>query len=110
MYFLHINYIISVPVEVGARGGTVGWGTALQARESRVRFPMVSLEFFMAQSFRPHYGPGISSASNRNEYQKYFLGLKAADAFLLKSGSLKFLKPSGPDQACNWIPLSLPYQ
>jgi len=24
--------------------------------------------------FRPHYGPGVDSASNRNEYQKYFLG------------------------------------
>ena len=22
-------------------------------------------------SFRPHYGPGIDSASNRNEYQEY---------------------------------------
>jgi len=31
----------------GARGGAVGWGTALQAGRSRVRFPMVSLEFFI---------------------------------------------------------------
>jgi hypothetical protein len=30
----------------GARGGAVGWGTALQAGGSRVRFPM-SLEFFI---------------------------------------------------------------
>ena len=22
----------------------------------------------------PHYGPGVDSASNRNEYQEYFLG------------------------------------
>jgi hypothetical protein len=29
-----------------ARGGAVGWGTALQTGTSRVRFPMVSLEFF----------------------------------------------------------------
>jgi len=29
------------------RGGAVGWGTALQARRSRVRSPMVSLEFFI---------------------------------------------------------------
>ena len=27
--------------------GAVGWGTALQARRSRDRFPMVSLEFFI---------------------------------------------------------------
>jgi len=30
----------------GARPGVVGWGTALQAGKPRVRFPMVSLEFF----------------------------------------------------------------
>jgi len=27
-----------------------------------------------------HYGPAVDSASNRNEYQKYFLGVKAAGA------------------------------
>jgi hypothetical protein len=27
-----------------------------------------------------HYGPGIDSASNRNEYQEYFLGVNAAGA------------------------------
>ena len=32
----------------GARGGAVGWGTALQVGRSRVRFPMVSLKFFIA--------------------------------------------------------------
>ena len=30
--------------------------------------------FSLIQSFRPHYGPGVDSASNRNEYQEYFLG------------------------------------
>ena len=30
--------------------------------------------------FRSHYGPGVDSASNRNEYQEYFLGVKAAGA------------------------------
>jgi hypothetical protein len=29
-----------------AAGGAVGWGTALQVGGSRVRFPMVSLDFF----------------------------------------------------------------
>jgi len=33
------------------------------------------------KSFRSHYGPGVDSASNRNEYQEYFLGVKAAGAF-----------------------------
>ena len=27
-------------------------------------------------SFGPHYGPGVDSASNGNEYQEYFLGGK----------------------------------
>ena len=30
----------------GVRGGAVGWSTALQVGRSRVRFPMVSLQFF----------------------------------------------------------------
>ena len=32
------------------------------------------------KSFPSQYGPGVDSASNRNEYQEYFLGVKAADA------------------------------
>ena len=32
---------------IGVCGGAVGWGTALQARRSWVRFLMVSLEFFI---------------------------------------------------------------
>jgi hypothetical protein len=38
---------ISCRIFLGARGGTVGWGTALQARRLRFRFPMVSLKFFI---------------------------------------------------------------
>ena len=34
-------------VSLGDRGGAVGWGTALQVRKSRVRFLMMSLEFFI---------------------------------------------------------------
>jgi hypothetical protein len=30
--------------------------------------------------FRSPYGPRVDSASNRNEYQEYFLGVKAAGA------------------------------
>ena len=28
--------------------------------------------------FRPHYGLWVDSASNRNEYQEYYFGAKAA--------------------------------
>ena len=34
--------------------------------------------FSLTQSFLSHCGPGVDSASNRNEYQEYFLGVKAA--------------------------------
>ena len=40
----------------------------------------VSGYFIDIKSFRSHYGPGIDSASNRNEYQEYSLGVKAAGA------------------------------
>ena len=36
--------------------------------------------FIDIKSFWSHYGPGVDSASNRNEYQEYFLGVKAASA------------------------------
>ena len=78
--------------------------------------------FIDIKSFRSHYGPGVDSASNRNEYQGYFLGIKAAGAWgwqtyhhpmpvVTKSGNLNFLEPSGPVQACSGtaLPLPLPF-
>jgi hypothetical protein len=99
---LHLHFM------TGPRGGAVGWGTALQAGRSRVRVPMVSLEFFI-DIILPALGlsqplPGI------------FPGVKAAGAWgwqlhhlhvptVVKSGNLNLLEPSGPVQACNWIAL-----
>ena len=40
----------------------------------------VSGFFIGIKSFRSHYGPGVDSASNRNEYQEHFLEVKAAGA------------------------------
>ena len=36
--------------------------------------------FIDIKYFRSHYGPGVDSASNRNEYREYFLVVKAAGA------------------------------
>ena len=36
--------------------------------------------FIDIKSVRSHYGPGVDSAYNNNEYQEYFLGVKAAGA------------------------------
>jgi hypothetical protein len=34
----------------------------------------------MVSSFQPQYSSGLDAAFNKNEYQEYFLGVKAADA------------------------------
>ena len=76
--------------------------------------------FHLHHSFRPSYGPWVDSASNRNEYQEYFLGVKAAGAqgwqsyrlhvpMVLKSGNLSLLEHSGPVEACNGIDLTFYY-
>jgi hypothetical protein len=35
---------------------------------------------FSLTSFRLHFGPGVESAYIENEYQEFFLGVKAAGA------------------------------
>jgi hypothetical protein len=40
----------------------------------------VSGFFIHINFFRSYYGPGVDSASNRNEYQEHFLAVKAAGA------------------------------
>jgi len=40
----------------------------------------VSGFFIDIKSFRSHYGPGVDSACNINEYQVHFLRVKAAGA------------------------------
>ena len=68
--------------------------------------------FIDIKSFRSYYDPGVDSASNRNEYRGYFLGVKSGRcvrlttlppscAVVTKSGSINFLEPSGPVQAFN---------
>jgi len=47
---------------------------------SRDRFPVVSLDFSVTYSFRPHRGPEVNSAPSENEYPEHFLGVKAASA------------------------------
>ena len=64
----------------------------------------VSGFFIDIKSFRSHYGLGVDSASNRNEYQEYFLGgkdgrcvrqtiLPPSCAVVTKSGNFTFVFP-----------------
>ena len=71
---------------------------------SLVRSPAGVSEFFInTKSSRPHYGPGVDSASNRNEYQEYFLWgkggrcvrlttLRPYCAVVMKCGKINFLR------------------
>ena len=85
----------------------------IQIRRSLVRSQLLPLEFFIdVKSFRSHCGLGFDSASNRNEYQEYFLGgkggrcvrlttLPSSCAVVMKSGNLNLLESPGPFQAPN---------
>ena len=76
----------------------------------------IDIKFFVS-----HYGPGVDSASNRNEYQEYFLGgkggrcirlttLPPSCAVVTKSGNLNFLEPSGHLENVMGLIFLLPYE
>jgi hypothetical protein len=92
-------YIICLNFSLGARGGAVSWGTALQAGRSRVQFLMVSLEFFTYITLPTALSPWVDSASNRNEYQAHFLGGKGG-----RCVGLTTLPPSCADCLEIWEP------
>ena len=107
-----------VPVFVGARGGAIGWGTALQAGRSRVRFLMISLEFFIDIILPAMLWPWGTLNLQQKWVPAIFPGGKGGRCIrlttchlhvliILKSGSLNLLEPSGPVQACNGIALLL---
>jgi hypothetical protein len=60
----------------GASGSILGWGTTLKGGRSWVPFPISSLDFSIDLTFQLHYGPGVDSDSNRNEYQESSWGVK----------------------------------
>jgi len=58
--YIQVRIRIDIRNKMGAHGGSVGSGTVLQSKRH--------WNFTLTKSFRPHYGPGFDSVSNRNEY------------------------------------------
>jgi hypothetical protein len=58
------RYFVRIYLRGGERGKVVGFVTKLQAANLRVRFELT-------QSFQPNCGPGVHSASKKNEFQKH---------------------------------------
>jgi hypothetical protein len=110
---LSMTYII-----IGDRGSTVVKVLCYKS-EGRWFDPKCFHEIFhWHKSFWSHYGPGIDSASNRNEYWGVFPGgkcgrcvrlttLPPSCAVVKKSGNPNFLEPSGLVQDRNGTALPL---
>jgi hypothetical protein len=59
---------------MGARGGAVVEALRYKPEGRGIDSRWCHWNFSLTYSFRPHYGHGVDSASNRNEYQECFLG------------------------------------
>jgi len=90
MIFSHL-FFLPVFLIVGIIGNAIWYDTKrrtavaqwLRCCSTKVAgsIPGVFSGFFIdIKSFRSHFGPGVDSASKRNEYQEYLLGVKAAGA------------------------------
>ena len=64
------------PFSYGDRGSTVVKVLLYKSEGRWFDTRWCHWNFSLTYSFRSHYGPGVTTAYNRNEYQEYFLGGK----------------------------------
>jgi hypothetical protein len=69
-----------LPSQFGDRGGTVVKVLCYKTKGRWFDSRWCHWNFSLTYSSRSHYGPGVDSASNRNEYQENILGVNAAGA------------------------------
>jgi hypothetical protein len=67
-------------MHTGARGGAMVEVLRYKPEDRGIDFRWFYWNFSLTNSFRPHYGAEVDQASNKNEYQEYFWGVKAAGA------------------------------
>jgi len=70
------SYIISENILVKPGTAVAQWLRCCVTNRKVAGSIPASVSGFFIKSFRSHYDPGFDSASNRNEYQEYFLGGK----------------------------------
>ena len=76
-----LNYLLTYLLHGGGTAVALWLRCCATNRKVAGSIPAGVNGFFVdIKSFRSHYGPGVDSASNRNEYQEFFLGVKAAGA------------------------------
>jgi hypothetical protein len=86
LFFLTLRYLVptrkirSVNIYYGERGGTVVKVLCYKSEGRWFDSRWGRWNFSLTQSFRSHYGPGVDSVPNRNEYQEHFLAVKVAGA------------------------------
>ena len=94
-----------------AKGQGSWWRLSALSRRVAGSIPrLCHWNFSLTQSFLPHYGPWVDSASNRNEYQKYFLAGKGDRCVWLTTlpPSCAECQPPAALRACVGIVLPLP--
>jgi hypothetical protein len=70
------------------------WLRKWAKKEVAVSIPNGIIGIFLTYFFRPHYVPGVDSASNRNEYQEKLLGAKGGRCLRLTTECLGTLEAS----------------